>query len=181
LQQRSRRSQDFFRRNIVWGGIRLPLVVRFGLRTDITSFDDVGTIAMMPTTKRYVLSGLAVFALSAIVLAARGAQQQHTRAEFMRTKLDHAKKVLEGLTLEDYDAIAKSARALRLLSQAAEWEVPTIPNATDYISLTREFQRYTEELGQKAKQKNLDGATLAYFRLTMSCVNCHKYVRDATR
>ena len=30
----------------------------------------------------------------------------------------------------------------------------------------------------KAKAKNLDGATLAYVRLTMNCIECHKYVRD---
>jgi hypothetical protein len=29
-----------------------------------------------------------------------------------------------------------------------------------------------------AKDKNLDGAALAYVQLTMSCVNCHKYVRE---
>ena len=90
---------------------------------------------MKPTTKRCVLSCLAVLALSAVVLAVRGEEQRpHSRAEFMRTKLEYSKKALEGLTLEDYDTIAKSAKALRLLSQAAEWEVPTIPNATDYVT-----------------------------------------------
>ena len=137
---------------------------------------------MKPTTKICVLPCLAVLAFSAVVLAVRGAEQRpHSRAEFMRTKLEYSKKVLEGLTLEDYDAIAKSAKSLRLLSQAAEWEVPTIPNATDYVYLTREFQQITDELAKKASQKNIDGATLAYVRLTMNCVNCHKYVRDITK
>ena len=99
----------------------------------------------------------------------------------MRTKLEYSKKVLEGLTLEDYDAIGKSAKSLRLLSQAAEWEVPTIPNATDYVYLTREFQEISDELAKKASQKNIDGATLAYVRLTMNCVRCHKYVRDINK
>ncbi len=31
---------------------------------------------------------------------------------------------------------------------------------------------------RKAKDKNLDGVTLAYMDLTMSCVRCHQYVRD---
>jgi hypothetical protein len=99
----------------------------------------------------------------------------------MRTKLEYSKKALEGLTLEDYDAIAKSAKALRLLSEAAEWEVPTIPNATDYVYLTREFQRLCDDMAQKARQKNVDGATLAYLSLTMNCVNCHKYVRGIAK
>jgi hypothetical protein len=139
---------------------------------------------MKPTTKRWALPCLALLALAAGVLAARGAeqrQQKRSRAEFMRTKLEYSKQALEGLTLENYDTIAKSAKALRLLSQAAEWEVPTIPNATDYVALTREFQLLTDEMALKANEKNIDGATLAYLRLTMNCVNCHKYVRGITK
>jgi hypothetical protein len=137
---------------------------------------------MKPTTKKCVLPCLTLLALSWAMLAVQGAQQRkRTRAEFMRTKLEYSKKALEGITLEDFDAIARSAKALRLLSEAAEWEVPTIPNATDYVSLTREFQRLCDEMAQKARQKNLDGATLSYLSLTMNCVNCHKYVRGISK
>jgi hypothetical protein len=137
---------------------------------------------MHPTPMKCILPCLALVALSAAVVAVQGeVQRPHSRAEFMRTKLEYSKKVLEGLTLEDYDTIAKSARALRLLSQAAEWEVPTIPNATDYVTYTREFQQLTDEMAKKAREKNIDGATLAYLRLTMNCVNCHKYVREVSK
>jgi hypothetical protein len=137
---------------------------------------------MNSTRAKLVLSGLTVFAVAALVMAVRGAEQRpRSRAEFMRTKLEYSKQALAGLTLEDFDAIAKSARALRLLSQAAEWEVPTIPNATDYVALTREFQLMTDEMANKAREKNIDGATLAYLRLTLNCVNCHKYVREVAK
>jgi hypothetical protein len=43
--------------------------------------------------------------------------------------------------------------------------------------MTNEFQRLCDELAEKSRAKNIDGATLAYLRLTMNCVNCHKYVR----
>jgi cytochrome c556 len=122
-----------------------------------------------------VVAGLALVAGTGLL---RGQDQASPkRTVFMRQKLEFSKKVLEGLTVEDYDTIAKNARALRLLSQAAEWEVPTIPSATDYIAYTNEFQRYTDELALRARQKNLDGATLAYLKLTMNCIHCHKYVR----
>jgi hypothetical protein len=137
---------------------------------------------MNATVMKCVLPGLALFALAATGVAVQGEQQrQHSRAEFMRTKLEYAKKALEGLTLEDFDTVAKSARALRLLSQGAEWEVPTIPNATNYVVYTREFQLLTDEMANKAREKNIDGATLAYLRLTMNCVNCHKYVREVSK
>jgi hypothetical protein len=108
-------------------------------------------------------------------------QQPPTRQAFMRQKLEFSKLVLEGITLENYDMIAKNARALRLLSRAALWELPTIPNAEEYVIYTGEFQRLCDDLSKNAKAKNIDGATIAYLGLTMSCVNCHKYVRTPTR
>jgi cytochrome c556 len=110
-----------------------------------------------------------------------GQQEKQNRSEFMRRKLEFSKNVLEGLALEQYPMIEKNAKALKILSQAAEWEVPMIPNATDYVALTSEFQRNTDELVKAAKQGNIDGATLAYVKLTMNCVQCHKYVRFASQ
>jgi hypothetical protein len=121
--------------------------------------------------------------LATVVLAVLGAEQQRStsRAEFMRMKLDYSKKLLEGLVLENYDTISKNAKTLRRLSEAAEWEVPTIPNATDYVAYTGEFEKICDDLVKKCKDKNIDGATLAYVRLTMNCVNCHKYVRETPK
>ncbi len=110
-----------------------------------------------------------------------GQQEKQNRSEFMRRKLEFSKNVLEGLALEQYPIIEKNAKALKILSQAAEWEVPMIPNASDYVALTSEFQRNTDELVKTAKQGNIDGATLAYVKLTMNCVQCHKYVRFASQ
>ena len=39
------------------------------------------------------------------------------------------------------------------------------------------FRRQANALTKAAQEKNLDAATLAYVRLTMSCVDCHKFVR----
>jgi hypothetical protein len=137
---------------------------------------------MNATTIRRITLSLVGLALAAAAWAAQeGVQRPHSRAEFMRIKLEYSKKVLEGLTLEDYPAISRNAKALKRLSQAAEWEVPTIPNAPDYMIFTTEFQRLTDEMDRKAKDKNIDGATLAYLRLTMNCVTCHKYVRQASK
>jgi hypothetical protein len=131
--------------------------------------------------KRIVL-GLAGLALAATFLAARGQEQRpHTRAESMRMKLEYSKRVLEGLTLEDYETIAKNAKALKKLSQDARWELPTISDASEYQVFTGEFQRLADELDRKARGKNLNGATLAYLHLTMNCVNCHRYVRQAKK
>jgi hypothetical protein len=135
--------------------------------------------------RRAMSQGMRFLFASAVVAAAlpglRGGEQKPpTRREFMREKLEFSKLVLEGLTVENFDMIAKNSRALRMLSAAAEWEVPTIPNANEYVVFTGEFQRLCEELSKNARDKNIDGATLSYLRLTISCVNCHKYVRFAS-
>ncbi len=139
--------------------------------------------------KRALRRGLwASLALAAVVMMApspqlHGQDKEKAPADrraYMRQKLEFSKLVLEGLTTENYTNLEKNAKALRKLSQAAEWEVPTIPNATDYVTSTAEFQRLCDELTAKSKEKNIDGATLAFLRITMSCVNCHKYVRFAS-
>jgi hypothetical protein len=93
----------------------------------------------------------------------------------MRQKLDHSKQVLEGLTVEDFAMIAKHATAMRELSEDARWRVS--PNI-NYRRLSAEFQDLANELAAKAKERNLDGATLAYVKLTMNCVKCHQLVRE---
>lgn len=126
---------------------------------------------------RSALTSLTVLALLAAGAVAQ--QQQRTRAEFMRQKLVIADSLLEGLTVENYDQIEKGARSLKRMSQAAEWQVPTIPNVEEYLPRTAEFQRICDDILKSARDKNLDGATLGYSRLAVSCVDCHKYVRAA--
>ena len=94
---------------------------------------------------------------------------------FMRLKLNHSQRVLEGIALEDFDLIAKNAQQLGLLAQDENWRVY---QTLEYRQHSADFQRIASELTKAARAKNLDGATLAYMQLTMSCVNCHKYTRS---
>lgn len=97
--------------------------------------------------------------------------------KFMRQKLDHSQKVLEGITLEDFSMIERNSLALAALSQAASWQVLKTP---EYVTYSAEFLQLANSLTRAAREKNIDGATLAYVQLTLNCVNCHKHVR-ATR
>lgn len=139
-------------------------------RTTVAALVAVSALVMLPL--------LAAFCMSQ---SRAGQPEKRSRGEFMRQKLEYSKNVLEGLSLEQYSLIEKNAKALKALSQAAEWEVPVIPNATDYVALTSEFQRSADDLVRCAKQSNIDGATLAYVKLTMNCVQCHKFVRFTSR
>ncbi len=92
----------------------------------------------------------------------------------MREKLEHSQKILEGIALEDYDLIIAKSQKLSAMSQAASWQVFGNP---DYTQQSANFRRNVESLSKAAREKNLDGATLAYFRVTMGCVDCHRLVR----
>ncbi len=92
----------------------------------------------------------------------------------MRKKLDSAQNVLEGLTLEDFRLIAKGAGELKAASTSAEFNVI---NDGYYNAYAARFRRTTEKMEKAAREKNLDLATLAYLDMTLSCVECHKYVR----
>jgi hypothetical protein len=95
--------------------------------------------------------------------------------KLMMEKLDKSKLLLEGIAMSDFDKISSSADALIQLSKTAEWFVFRTPR---YELHSNEFRRAAENIMQKSKDKNLDGVTLAYFDLTMTCVRCHQYVRE---
>jgi hypothetical protein len=100
---------------------------------------------------------------------------QSKDSNVMHDKLKNSQQLLEGIALADYTKITRSAEDLIRLTKREEWHVLNTPR---YQTHTSDFQRAAERVIQKAKLKNIDGVTLAYFEMTMSCVRCHDYVRD---
>ncbi len=119
---------------------------------------------------------LAVLLAVAAGLSVTLAQSKRSRAakEFMRDKLELSQRVLEGLATEDYDLIVTKGTRLSAMSKEADWRVFENP---DYDQQSLIFRRHVDSMVRAAKDKNLDAATLAYVRVTMSCVDCHKLVR----
>jgi hypothetical protein len=93
----------------------------------------------------------------------------------MRRKLDNSQKVLEGIAVHDFKMIGKHADELIDISKQAEWKAIRTPQ---YELYSNEFRRVADDLVKNAKDKNLDGAALTYVELTLTCVKCHKYVRE---
>ena len=100
---------------------------------------------------------------------------QPDQKKLMTEKLDSSKTLLEGIALADFNKISNSADRLIQISKKDEWSVYKTPR---YESHTNEFRRALENIVQKANKKNIDGVTLAYFDMTMSCVRCHQHVRE---
>ena len=121
--------------------------------------------------------GIVVVATSLPNLCGHGGEQEDV-SKLMRKKLEAAQKVLEGIALTDFDKIAKQGDELIFISKTAEWKVLKSPQYEVHSNM---FRRAAEDLIEKAQAENLDGATLAYVDLTMTCVKCHKHVRDVRR
>lgn len=96
-------------------------------------------------------------------------------AQLMKRKMEAAQKILEGLALAQFDTIVTNAETLIFISRQASFRVLPTP---EYELHSNEFRRIAGELASRAREKNLDGATLHYMDLTLTCVKCHKHVRD---
>lgn len=95
--------------------------------------------------------------------------------ELMRRKLDGGQKLLEALAVGDLGNAGAHAEGLLRVSKDAAWLVKRTPQ---YDLFSDEFRQNAEGIIKAAKDKNLQSARLNYLGLTMSCFNCHSYVRE---
>src|SRR6185295_15408086 len=96
------------------------------------------------------IAGLLLVAVGVcVVMAQSSAPKVNNVREFMRAKLEHSQKVLEGLATEDFDLIAKNAQSMSLLSQATNWQVLQTP---EYSRQSKDFQHSAEALRDAAKK-----------------------------
>jgi hypothetical protein len=124
---------------------------------------------------RIAIVSIAVAAAGLSLLASGQQTEQPAGVRmFMRGKLNHSQRVLEGLVSEDFESILQHAERLKLLSHEATWQVI---QTAEYRQQSEEFRRAADELMTAAKSRNIDGVALAYVGLTLNCVRCHKYVR----
>jgi cytochrome c556 len=124
--------------------------------------------------KKSIVVSVLVMAIAGFWVGRGQSETPPSLRDFMRVKLSHSQKVLEGLTTQDFDMIAKNSEAMSLLSLETNWQVL---QTAEYLDRSKDFRRTADALTEAAKKKNLDGTALAYVELTMNCVNCHKYVR----
>ena len=127
------------------------------------------------------LSLIVALLLALPIIGGRGEEPQKKEketpkaAELMRKKLKHSQLILEGVALGDFKKISENADELILISKDVEWTIIKTPR---YEMFSNQFRDNAGDLIKKAKDKNLDGAALAYVDLTLTCVKCHKYVRE---
>ncbi len=128
----------------------------------------------MGRTNVLAIAMLAAAVLSIAMLAPLlTADDKESSPSVMQKKLNYSTKILQGITVEDFELIEQSAAALNKLAEQ-RWGEEDSP---EYRTQYHLFWFINEELLRGAKEKNIDTATLAYVQLTQTCVNCHKLLR----
>jgi hypothetical protein len=127
-----------------------------------------------PTMKRRA-AAIGMIMLVAMINLGADKEDQTNPSFWMQKKLEYSENILAGLVKKDYEQVSKNARSMNALGQVEKWARGNIPQ---YRAQLHVFQDANEQLIRMSDQQNLDGAALAYVQLSLSCVNCHKVVRD---
>ncbi len=128
------------------------------------------------------LAALAALLVTLVAASACGSGEPDKKADedkasvWMKKKLEFSQNILAGLTRSDFTAVHDNAEAMGYLGHLEKWVRADVPGYKQQMSY---FEFANKELIREAKEKNLEGATLAYNQLTVSCVQCHKVVRGA--
>jgi len=127
--------------------------------------------------KKNLITAAAVLVMAVGVPLAPGHGQEGDKAlkALMMRKLTCSEKILEGMTLNDFNKVSKNAEDLIEIGKSAEWRVLKTP---DYQLYSNQFRRNCQDLIKQAKAKNTDGVALAYVDMTLTCVKCHQHVRE---
>lgn len=115
--------------------------------------------------------------LFAIVATLSGQTFAEDRDKIMAQKLAASQSILAAITTEDFSMLEKNADVLLALAKQEWLESPT----PEYRAHLKDFWLTLEGLSDKARGKNIDGATLGYVHMTLSCVKCHRYLRNSSQ
>ncbi len=108
--------------------------------------------------------------------AQKAKEKEPALAKFMKAKLKASSQILEGLCTEDFATILKGAEKLKSMSEAERWRVS---NDAMYRQYSAEFRDSVDNIIKASKaKKNLDSAALAWTKATLSCIECHRWVRN---
>ena len=132
----------------------------------------------------YILCGIFV-AIFVLIFFSVGESQDGKTGEakdltsnqsLMRKKLAHMNLILEGITLDQFDQVEKSATTLRDISRATGWHI--VDQTPQYKRLSKNFQEQAMDLERHALEQNVEAATLDLVRMTVTCMHCHQHMRE---
>jgi cytochrome c556 len=79
------------------------------------------------------------------------------------------------LAVGDLQSVQEKAEQMRVVSRVEGWVRNRKPG---YREQFQAFEFANAEILRNAKADNLDGAAIGFQQLTITCVSCHKILRD---
>jgi hypothetical protein len=110
-----------------------------------------------------------------VLLVRPGAGQTPATGRLMREKLTHTQHLLEALTTSNFSMLERESGSLAKIPLQPGWMVLHSP---EYRQYSEGFLRAVVDLHAAAKARDLDAAALQFQSLTMSCYQCHRYMKD---
>jgi hypothetical protein len=134
---------------------------------------------------RLVVLAVALVTMFAFVISSVGeppvqrsanAIESTSNQMLMRDKLVQMNRILEGITLNNFDEVKEAAKTLGMISTATSWHIadPT----PRYERLSKNFQEQAADLERHANERNTDAATLDLVRMNITCTQCHQHMRE---
>lgn len=138
----------------------------------------------VPTKKNRLIAAAIVLALGGLLFSRAVAQQEPSAPPteekkftyWMDVKSRESQKLFSALVLGDFPAIEESAKQLQTTGAIEGFVRRATPG---YQTQLRAFEFSIDEIRRQAKRENVEGVALGFHQLTLSCVNCHKQIRDA--
>ena len=107
------------------------------------------------------------------MLSTSASSQGPGLSRVMREKLDHSKAILGAVVTSDWAALDRESRALARAARDPAWLSLTSP---EYLKQSDAFERALKDMAEASAKRDLEAASKAEVALTISCVECHRYV-----
>jgi hypothetical protein len=91
----------------------------------------------------------------------------------MRKKLTCSQKILEAVVTSRWSDLEAQTRELEALTDGPAWMVLRMP---EYARHSNAFREAVRTLHDAAAKRDLEATPQAYIALTLSCVECHRYL-----
>lgn len=98
--------------------------------------------------------------------------------QLMQEKLLSAQSLVRDLALEDHIGIIRDGEKLLMIAKAGSWYQT---ESEDYLRYYNNFREAVQFLVDSAKAKNIEGEAMGYIRVTLSCMQCHNFVRSGRK
>lgn len=122
----------------------------------------------MTRTWRSVLLVCALVSVSAVP-SSQGPELNRV----MRKKLTTSQKILEAVVMSKWVSLEAESREMEALTNDPGWMVLKAP---EYARQSAIFRQAVRALREAALQRDLEATPQAYITVTLSCVQCHRYL-----